>query len=71
MCENSLNQMEREELPDMLTVKDIQKIMRVSINVAYGLIHSKAFPVIKIGNFYRIPKDSFYTWLTQSHTVIL
>ena len=39
---------------DFLTVRDIQRTLKIGTNVAYNLIHSKAFPVIKIGKNYRI-----------------
>lgn len=48
---------------EILTVKDVQKILKIGTNAAYNLIHSKAFPVIKIGQTYRIPAASFYAWL--------
>ena len=37
---------------DFLTVRDIQRTLKIGTNVAYNLIHSKAFPVIKIGKNY-------------------
>ena len=37
---------------DFLTVRDIQRTLKIGTNVAYNLIHSKAFPVIKIGKGY-------------------
>ena len=43
--------------------------MKIGTNSAYNLIHSNAFPVIKVGNSYRIPKESFYAWLSQSRIV--
>ena len=58
---------EKEE--DVLTVKDVQEILKIGVNSAYNLIHSKAFPVIKIGHSYRIPRDTFYMWLNNSHAV--
>ncbi|WP_409967648.1 helix-turn-helix domain-containing protein [Bengtsoniella intestinalis] len=54
--------------PETLTVKDVQQILNIGINGAYALIHSKAFPVRRIGNSYRIPRDSFFTWLNQEGT---
>ena len=48
---------------EILTVKDIRQILKIGTNAAYNLIHSKAFPVIKIGQNYRIPAEPFYTWL--------
>ena len=55
-----------EQVQDILTVKDIQRILKIGTNTAYNLIHSKSFPVIKIGQSYRIPKESFYAWLDHS-----
>ncbi|MCI8400364.1 MAG: helix-turn-helix domain-containing protein [Oscillibacter sp.] len=52
------------ELPqDTLTVKELQQILKIGTNSAYTLIHSNAFPVIKIGQSYRIPAAPFYAWL--------
>ena len=48
---------------DTLPVKEMQQILKIGTNSAYNLIHSKVFPVIKIGQSYRIPKDSFYAWM--------
>ena len=48
---------------DTLTVKEVQQILKIGTNSAYNLIHNKAFPVIRIGQSYRIPKVSFYAWL--------
>jgi excisionase family DNA binding protein len=54
---------------DTLTIKEIREILQIGSNSAYNLIHSKAFPVIRIGHSYRIPKDPFYAWLNESRTV--
>lgn len=48
---------------EILTVKEVQQILKIGTNSAYNLIHSKSFPVIKIGQTYRIPAESFYAWL--------
>ena len=53
----------REMPQDTLTVKELQQILKIGANSAYTLIHSKAFPVIKIGQTYRIPAEPFYAWL--------
>lgn len=52
---------------DTLTVKEMQEILKIGTNSAYNLIHSKAFPVIKIGQSYRIPKESFYAWMANPY----
>ena len=57
---------EFEKVPGTLTVKEVRQILQIGTNSAYDLIHSKAFPVIKIGRSFRIPKTSFYAWLETS-----
>lgn len=52
-----------EKMQDTLTVKEMQEILKIGTNSAYNLIHSKVFPVIKIGQSYRIPKGPFYAWM--------
>ena len=52
-----------------LTVKELQEVLKIGTNAAYNLIHSKAFPVIKIGQTYRIPAVPFYTWLENPDAV--
>ena len=54
-------------LQETLTVKEIKNILNIGTNAAYNLIHSRSFTVVKVGHSYRIPKESFYTWLNSSH----
>lgn len=49
--------------PGVLKVKDIQRILKIGQVAAYRLIHSGAFPVIKVGHSYRIPEEEFYNWM--------
>lgn len=48
---------------ETLTVNEVRRILKIGSNTAYSLIHSKAFPVIKVGHSYRIPALPFYHWL--------
>ncbi len=48
------------------TVSDIQKIMMISRPTVYELFKQKEFPVRKIGNKYRIPKETFDDWLVKA-----
>ena len=50
---------------EILTVEEMRQILKIGTNSAYNLIHSGAFPVIKIGQTYRIPADPFYAWLAN------
>lgn len=52
-----------EQTHETSTVKEIQQILNIGTNTAYNLIHSKSFPVIKVGQSYRIPKGPFYAWM--------
>lgn len=58
-----------DELPLMLTPEDIGAVLGISRNNAYAVIHSKDFPVVKIGKQYRINKDKFMQWLETVQTV--
>ena len=57
-------------LPKALTLKDVQDILQIGTSSAYSLLHSHAFPVIRIGRSYRIPAEPFYDWLNHSNAVI-
>lgn len=52
-------------------VEDIQEILNIGRTKAYTFIQEvykeqKPFKVIKIGNIYRIPKNSFDHWLDEA-----
>jgi len=50
----------------ILTVKDIQKMLGVSANVAYGLTKKKDFPAVRVGDKrIVIPRDKFLQWLDK------
>ena len=48
---------------DILTVKDVSEYLNIGINQAYALIKRKGFPVIRIGNSYRVYKDELDKYL--------
>lgn len=49
----------------LLTVKDIQKSLQVSQDMAYKLVNTNGFPAIKIGRAIRIPEDEFDKWVKK------
>ena len=49
--------------PRVLKVKDIQQILQIVRVAAYRLIHTGAFPVIRVGRSYRIPEEEFLCWM--------
>lgn len=58
----------------VLSIKDIAIILNIGKNQTYSLVQraylqsDKFFPVFKIGNSYKIPKQPFYKWLNNSQT---
>jgi len=50
---------EKTDIPELLTVKEIQEKMRISKAGVYNLINSGQIPLIKIGNRKLIPKKEF------------
>lgn len=51
------------EIPDILTVKDLQKLLRVSLNTTYGLIRSGEIRAKTVGRQFRIPRSEFLRYL--------
>ena len=58
--------MTREELPEVMEVKEIQQFLKISRNTAYDLIKRKEFPTLKIGRLLRIRKESFLEWFDNA-----
>ncbi len=54
-----------DDLPVIMTVADIQSIMRVSIANAYKIMASENFPKMKVGKRVLVEKSAFIKWLSQ------
>ena len=54
-----------DDLPLMLSVPDVAKVLGISRAGAYDLAHSKTFPSMKIGNRIIVPKDKFLLWIEK------
>lgn len=53
-----------QELPLVLRVDDVSKILGVSRKVAYRLTRQQGFPVVRIGEKRLcIPREKFVSWL--------
>ena len=55
----------RDELPLVLTIADLQKVLGISRVMAYELVHREAFPVVRIGRAIRVPRESLLRWLNS------
>lgn len=52
-----------DELPLFLNAVLIAKVLGIADSSAYELMHSKDFPVIKIGSRMVVPKENFISWI--------
>jgi excisionase family DNA binding protein len=50
---------------EFLTVRDVKNYLQISQSAAYGLTHSKEFPVSHFGSSIRIPKNAFLAWVAM------
>lgn len=55
-----------ENIPDLLTRKEVQKVLSVSKNTILNLIHTQKLPAIVIGNSFRIRKDDLIEFIDNS-----
>lgn len=51
--------------PLLLNVQDLQILLQIGRDKAYGLMHSKGFPAIKIGGRYYVAQDELRKWLER------
>lgn len=54
-----------ENLPLVLRVEDLMKILCIGRNTAYELLRSKAIRSIRIGTAYRIPREALEEYLKK------
>jgi len=52
--------------PDLLSVKDVQKALRIGRSTAYKLLESGKLPSFKIGSTYRVPKTYLIEFLYKN-----
>lgn len=50
---------------DVVTVKELSKILRIGINGAYDLVRTGAIQSIRVGRQYRIPRQAILDYLGQ------
>ena len=54
---------------EYLTVSEVKNYLKISQSAAYGLTHSKGFPVCRLGGTIRIPRAAFLAWLEQKSSI--
>jgi excisionase family DNA binding protein len=50
---------------EILTMLEVQGLLRVSKNTAYELAHRKGFPAVRFGRTIRVPRKALEEWLAK------
>ncbi len=61
--------MDNNTLPVILTPQDISKLLGISRNKTYEVIHSAGFPSFRVGKQYRIHREKFLAWISTVQEV--
>ena len=54
-----------DDLPLFLNAELVAQVLGVSISSAYELMHENAFPSVRVGSRFVVPKDKFRQWVEQ------
>jgi excisionase family DNA binding protein len=57
-----------QELPLALKVEDVARELDMASGTAYELVHSEAFPTVRIGRCIRVPREAFPRWTKEQAT---
>lgn len=56
----------REELPEVMTIKELQQFLKIGRNSAYDLVNRKEFKILRVGKSIRINKAEFLRWFDNA-----
>lgn len=56
---------EWDELPLVLTVRQLAAILEIGLGAAYALCHQRGFPVVRVGRSFRVPREALQRWLLE------
>ena len=56
-----------ERVPDILTFKECQKLLKIGKNTLLDLLHSNQIEAFKIGSRWKIPKESVVEYLKYKY----
>ena len=62
-------ELKKDQLPQILHVKDLQVLLSISHNTAYELVRSGKIRSIRIGRTYKIPLDAFNEYLRNGWSI--
>lgn len=52
-----------DQLPLVLSARDVADLLGISSTAAYGLLHSENFPTITVGWRQLVPRDALIEWM--------
>ena len=55
--------------PAVWTLKDGERLLKISTNTAYSCVHQGQIPHLHVGRLIRVPKVQFKRWMEGRHTV--
>ena len=53
------------QMPLILSIPEVAKILGVGHYTAYGLVNQKGFPVIRLGRKLKVPRDKLRAWIER------
>ena len=54
-----------DDLPLFLNAGTVAKVLGISTSSTYELMHDNAFPAVRIGSRFVVPKEKFRQWVEQ------
>ncbi|MBQ3081062.1 MAG: helix-turn-helix domain-containing protein [Clostridia bacterium] len=55
-----------EDLPLLLTAKELSRLLRISRSGAYALMAKEGFPSVSLGKRIVVPKEGLLKWLREA-----
>ena len=55
--------------PDLVTIKQLTKMLDIGVTLAYRLVKSNTIPASKVGREYKIPKRNVIAYLTNQNEI--
>lgn len=56
-----------EHVPDIMTFKECQNVLKVGKNTLLNLIHDGSIEAFRIGNRWKIPKDAVLEYIKHKY----
>jgi len=53
--------------PDLVTIKQLTKMLDIGVTLAYRLVKNNTIPALKVGREYKIPKANIISYLVDEN----